>query len=295
MFGSDVLDILIGLALTYAMLGVICTGLTELVSKAFSQRSKTLEIGIRNLLDDDDASGIAKKLYEHPLIRNLGLNKAGSKKRGKPSYVPSRQFALALFDVIAPAKDNESRSFDGLREKIVGADDLDDKLKEPLLALLDRADGDLERARKNVEDWFDDGMERVSGWYKRNAQRLTLVFALVATVGLNADTGAIANSIAKNQTTRATIIAAAEGTANTNVVVPEIDELGVPFGWTTDGEFTPYSHNQRWYGKAVGLFLTTIAVSLGAQFWFDSLGRLMGMRSSGGKPKRSDETKPASA
>lgn len=290
MFDSDVLDILIGLALTYAILSVICTGLTELVSQFLSQRSRTLEQGIRNLLDDDDGTGIAKEIYEHPLIRNLGLNKAG-KKRSKPSYVPSRKFALALFDVISPATEDGHRSLDVLRKEVKSTDKLPDTLRQPLLALLDRGDDDLDKARKNVEEWFDDGMERVAGWYKRYAQRLTLVFALIVTVGLNADTGVIADTISKNQTTREVIVAAAERAPE---VTPDVSELGVPFGWYTDGKFEPYSEGQHWYGKAIGLFLTTIAVSLGAQFWFDAVGRLIGLKS-GGKPKRSDELEPGAA
>ena len=119
----------------------------------------------------------------------------------------------------------------------------------------------------------------------------TLVFALVVTVGLNADTGVIADTISKDQTTREAIVAAAE---NGSEAATDVSELGIPFGWFTDDKFTPYSGDQNWYGKAIGLFLTTIAVSLGAQFWFDAVGRLIGLKS-GGKPKRTDETEAGTA
>lgn len=47
---------------------------------------------------------------------------------------------------------------------------------------------DEEELRKKVEVWFSDSMERVSGWYKRRTQALLLIWSLVVTVGLNADT-----------------------------------------------------------------------------------------------------------
>ena len=39
--------------------------------------------------------------------------------------------------------------------------------------------------------------------------------------------------------------------------------------------------------KAVGLLLTTVALTMGASFWFDALNRVVGIRSSA--VKRTDE------
>ena len=41
--------------------------------------------------------------------------------------------------------------------------------------------------------------------------------------------------------------------------------------------------------KIVGILLTTIAVSLGAPFWFDMLNKLVNLRSTGVKPKKSED------
>ena len=69
-------------------------------------------------------------------------------------------------------------------------------------------------------------------------------------------------------------------------VTEKIDELGLQFGWFRDGSFEPYSENQRWYGKAIGLLITAIAVSLGAPFWFDVLGKIGSLRAAGRPPQR---------
>jgi hypothetical protein len=57
-----------------------------------------------------------------------------------------------------------------------------------LLALLQNVNGDLQVAQKNIENWFDDAMERASGSYKRKTQIVTVIVAAVLTICTNADT-----------------------------------------------------------------------------------------------------------
>jgi hypothetical protein len=45
----------------------------------------------------------------------------------------------------------------------------------------------LARARKNVENWFDDSMDRVSGVFKRYAQTMALVIGFLVALFLNVD------------------------------------------------------------------------------------------------------------
>ena len=45
----------------------------------------------------------------------------------------------------------------------------------------------LAKARKNVEKWFDDSMDRVSGAYKRYAQTLALIIGFLTLLFLNVD------------------------------------------------------------------------------------------------------------
>ncbi|HEX6035310.1 MAG TPA: hypothetical protein VFY83_12775, partial [Anaerolineales bacterium] len=45
----------------------------------------------------------------------------------------------------------------------------------------------LAKARKNVENWFDDSMDRVSGAYKRYAQTLALIIGFLTALFLNVD------------------------------------------------------------------------------------------------------------
>ena len=52
--------------------------------------------------------------------------------------------------------------------------------------LLDQADGDFEKLKTNVEDWFNHSMERVSGWYKRKTILVHVCIAIL-TIFMNID------------------------------------------------------------------------------------------------------------
>ena len=61
--------------------------------------------------------------------------------------------------------------------------------------------------------------------------------------------------------------------------VDEVQEFGVPLGWSHDTS----PHNVCWdgVGKMLGLLVTAFALSLGAPFWFDLLGKVSNLRGAG--------------
>jgi hypothetical protein len=73
-----------------------------------------------------------------------------------------------------------------------------------------------------LESWFNDGMERVSGWYKRRIQVLTLIVAAVLTILTNADTLRAAAVLWANPTVRAAAVEQARVRAATPIAEPTI-------------------------------------------------------------------------
>ena len=63
----------------------------------------------------------------------------------------------------------------------------------------------LERAQLYVEDYFNQAMERVSGWYKRNVQLVLAVIAIIVTLALNIDSLYIIDVLMKSPTIRAAV------------------------------------------------------------------------------------------
>ena len=300
MFGSAILDVAIGLVSIFLFLSLIGTAINEWISGILSMRAKSLEDGIRNLLNDPEGNGLTQTFYHHPLIRSL------TKGREKPSYIPSRVFALTLMDILAPADPEKgSTTIDQLRKSVGQMQN--EVLRKNILIQLDEAGDNINQARQNIERWFDDGMERVSGWYKRKIQWITLGYALLISIFLNVDTVAVTNSLYRDPTLRAAMVVAAQEMAKQPVgesstkraeesvikIKEELEKLKLPIGWPTPSKTeTPRKMTFfDWIIRICGWITTAFAVTLGAPFWFDLLNKFINIRSSGIKPKGSEEEK----
>jgi hypothetical protein len=294
MFGSVILEVAIGVVFIYLLLGLICSVLNEWIAGIFALRARTLEAGVRNLLNNRQGQGLAEQLYAHPFIKGLA-------RRGqKPSYIPSRIFALALLDTVAPADSaTGSRTIQEVRDTITQI--ADPELKKVLLALIDEAEGDLKWARENIEEWFNEAMNRVSGWYKRQTQWIVLAISLIVTAAVNADTLMIAGSLWNDGAMRASLVAAAQEAAKhplstsgqdaarlVDEIQKRVEQHQIPLGWSqTEGDARRAPTDfWRWVAKLIGLLLTAVAVSLGAPFWFDVLNKFIAFRSSGKPPEK---------
>jgi hypothetical protein len=314
MFGSSVLDIGIGLIFVYLILSLVCTATNELLAGMLGWRASNLREGIRNLLDGPNPNEVewVEKFYRHPLIQSLG------RSGGKPSYIPSRAFALALADIVLP-RDATSAPTPAALSAAVDASACPPGLKQVLRILIEEAqhasvagqalrlqgvldmqklDTFVNQVHQHIEVWFNSSMERVSGWYKRKVQVVTVTVAMLFAVGLNLDTVLIARHLARDAALRSAIVAEAEslakeppsvqGTASRAGVEDRIQELksvGIPLGWPDpDGA----SGTATWIiVKVLGLLLTAGAASLGAPFWFDVLNRVISVRSAGKAPEES--------
>lgn len=74
------------------------------------------------------------------------------------------------------------------------------------------AEGDsrLSAARHTVEQWFDDTMDRASGWYKRSTQFWLAIVGLFLAALLNVDTLSVATALWRDPTLRQTAVEQAQ-------------------------------------------------------------------------------------
>jgi len=306
MFGSVMLDVAIGLVFFFAFLSVLCSGVTEMIGALLSRRSTYLEDALRNLFvkaatsPDQQELAFANRFFGHALISQLT-----PPNKTTPSYVPPRTFAATVMDLvlagedkaaaaIAPAGLRADPSFDQLKAAVETLTNT--RVKDSLMPLLATAEGKVEKFRLNVEAWFDSAMAAVSGVYKRWTVVITLGVALVVSVGLNADALAIINHLSQNPDARKALVdqartelgaapapAAASAAPQANAT---LKAAGLPLGWDARDGQDPWD-GRPWWSKLIGLLMTTIAVSLGAPFWFDLMGKLVNLRFSSPKPQPS--------
>jgi len=178
MFGSAILDTAIGLIFVFLAVSLAVSAANEVLAALFKLRARNLLLGIQELLQDPSADGLVTRFYKHPLIAGLAAN------GGKPSYIPSRTFVLALLDLVSPTTEGTNRTLDDLK---AGIEKLPASLQVTFRVLLDEAGHDIERFKIQLEIWFNNTMDRASGWYKRKTQAIQLVLALAIVVIANVD------------------------------------------------------------------------------------------------------------
>lgn len=279
MFGSTILDAAIGIIFIYLLVSLVISAINELIAAMLKSRANNLSQGIQALLQEPSQAGWVARLYQHPLIQSL------SPPNGKPSYIPSRTFALALLDLIASATTDGSRTLADLKTGMVN---LPEPLQRTLTNLLDEAQHDVERFKTQIEIWFNNGMDRASGWYKRKTQWIQFFLGLGLVILLNIDSVHIGRALfAVNSPLRASLVesaksfAAEPGGANKPIkdVVDAISTASLPIGWTE------VPKRDQWLTIAMGWLITALAVSMGAPFWFDLLNKFINIRASGKAPE----------
>jgi hypothetical protein len=109
MFGSDILDVAVGLVFVYLLASLIVSTVTELLSGWLGWRANKLLDGVRNLINSPGAEDWAQKLYEHPLVKGMSPLPTKVFVIGKfqlaplapgPSYIPARTFSAALLGLV---------------------------------------------------------------------------------------------------------------------------------------------------------------------------------------------------
>jgi hypothetical protein len=101
MFGSNILEVAVGVVFVYLLLSLVCTVINEGIASIINQRGKILIAGIQNLLNDGALSGLAQQLYNHGLVVGISENVSDPKKpNGLPSYISPSTFALSLLDLL---------------------------------------------------------------------------------------------------------------------------------------------------------------------------------------------------
>lgn len=198
-------------------------------------------------------------------------------------------------------------------------DRLPKSLTDSLAVLAERAEikiNDAEEGvnqfKQEVETWFDRSMERASGVYKRNSKGVAIIIGFLIAVVANADTLHIVSRLSKDTALRTAITQNSNQAAencptssdNLNCILDKVDrtltDVSLPVGWTDYNTSQQLGANLNAPGKPQagiwpilriisGWILSSIAIAMGAPFWFDLLGRIVNVRNTGRKPNSPPE------
>lgn len=346
MFGSIALDVVTGMVLIYLLYSLLATILGEMISSWLGIRAKLLRRAIERMLNDgydidkdklgfkklrkqvgdfflheykDFENSLAGRFYNYPSIKYIS---EGSKKflspfgSGKPSYITKKTFSQTMIHL--------------LRTKGGGISDIDKidfclkfntlHIQPQTLSyfrnLFTDAGGDINAFDNALQKWFEDTMDRTTGWYKRKLRLILFIMGFIIAVSFNVDSISVASKLTKDKVAReqlvqlsvaasdtgSSIYHALKQTQDTTItdslartgfrnVMQSVNDANqiLGTGWERKrlGEILRVALS-FWKLPFWGFILTALALSLGAPFWFDLLQKLVALRSAGIKPEEKD-------
>ena len=297
------LQVVIGIIFVLLLLSLLATTVMELISSVFSLRGRNLEWALKNMLASTDIDEkILAAFKENSLYRQLAF-KGGRKQdpTRKPSYISDSSFQSILFDVILKGEGTEK-----LESKIEELPDED--LKKVLKQFLQESEHKVDDFKLKVRGWYNDVMDRASGWYKRFTQKILIGVGMCIAVIFNADTIAIYERLESDPESLQKVVSMAESFVEANdsttlfsesdadfqanvdqiktLMDEQIDNVKSPLGlgWkNVEWEKVTLYHA---FSKLLGWIVTALAVSMGAPFWFDLLRKIVNVRGSGKVPEK---------
>ena len=342
---SPILDVVIGICGVYVAFSLMASWCNERVAAAFNLRSVGLVNGIYQLLNGNTeaftkfVNDPMFQAMQHAASNSIPPPPPPPPKTppgsippppkvvtpapadpkmvaaNAPSYMSSQQFSAIFMNLVAPQSASDAIVKPGTADEavaqakafITGVQSAANNLGvgPQVNALLVKSGGDYDKFVAGIESWYDDHMDRVSGWYKRQSHKILFTIGLALAIILNVDSVRLYQGLTCNSALRGAAATAATANATpgsaVNVDIVKGMLQAVPVGWARwpwvgrpdeaigcAGANTAEPWPNDWYFylffKLLGLLLTAVAISLGAPFWFDALSCITNVRAAGAKP-----------
>lgn len=289
-----IIQIIISIIVVYLIFSVIVYVIVERIAAFLQLRGRNLQKAICNLFDDAGNKKFGDLIYKHPQVASLMQND----KRLTP-YIPARNVSAALIDLVG-AGNSAEKLRDPYAVYLQGLLQLGDGPLKTLLVSIAQPANDLATLTASFEKWYNDYMDRVTGWYKKKIRLVVLIVSLLVTLSFNVDTIYIIQTAQNDPATRQRLntladkLIADSGLTRTISASPAADsaqavrarqlqelstlvrEENLPVGWGIK--------KSDWLLEVLGWLLSTLALSAGAPFWFDMLKKLVNIRNTGPKP-----------
>lgn len=236
MFNNIALDVTIGLVFVFLLYSLLMTVLQELIVKWFGIRQRFLVKIMRRMLEDAQQTGdtftgffkdmgnsilnyfrpfkkrsFTQAFYNYPAIKYLGR----SNNNSKPSYISPQIFSQTLVEMLrGETYDNTTSQMLRIKDTLFGQSkpgfDINPETRKHLQQIWINANEDIDKFKAGLENWFNEVMDRATGWYKRLTQSMLLVLGLAVAIGFNIDAVAIGRILLKDKKVREQMVTMAE-------------------------------------------------------------------------------------
>ncbi|WP_073074213.1 hypothetical protein [Phormidesmis priestleyi] len=248
---------------------------------------------------------------------DLGIGEVRNEQQQVIRVSDTYQLLQNRFGNLDP-NDKIYKAYDEIRKDVEAiGQTLPPSVRESLAALSRRAQINVKRAQvQYVEDelyqfkgeiqiWFDRSMDRASGVYKRNAKGVTFLIGFLIALVVNADTFHMVSRLTTDPTLRDALAKKAEVATNIECLPPSPSDtttgkqlkclrdqvnrsIPLPIGRDSANLEQQTEESSQWFfpplRMILGWLLSGLAISMGAPFWFELLGKFINVRNSGSKP-----------
>lgn len=260
---TSVIGVVVGMTYVYFFFSLIASGLNEWYARLRNLRGNALESFLPDLTASKGGGRLGASLIAHPLIAALCNGDRF------PSYLSPSHFALALIDLaidVVPPTAPGVMPRVSARHHIRGKGIPLTREERRVVRTLISGETNIRSVQVRIEKWFTDSGERLSGEYKRSVYLNLLVISIAVSFLFGVDSIGLLRAFYGDAALRQSVSEAARAATSTTASLPPL-----PLGWAGAG-------HGWWFA---GCAITALALTLGAPFWFDLLGRLVNLRQTG--------------
>jgi len=239
MFGSKILELVLGLVFIFLLYSLLASSIQELMSNIYCLRSKMLRQSIRRMLIDDHKypwyirivhdfrhvlcsiypriekiwphpTDFSTVFYSQPGIKYLGFNK----KVSNPAYIKSETFSKTILDILkknGEGEDDKAKITNTLEKKTVIHNgitiNLDEETISHIQTIWETSEQNVEVFKKTLTNWFDETMELLTFHYKKHTRMNLFFIGLALAFIFNINTLTIANNLSKDDKARTELVA----------------------------------------------------------------------------------------
>ncbi|MBC6934616.1 MAG: hypothetical protein DWB42_02125 [Chloroflexi bacterium] len=243
--GSAIIEVGLGLVLTYFVLSVVVTQINNLIINGLNLRAENLRAWFHRTITDDF---VRYEVLAHPMINMAETQSAlkrpsrlrrilnGLKRRMVGLLIPGAEQHYSTTDVSYVSPGVLTNVLVNLfiedKEALVELSD-EDKVKALIAAMKDRIEDtpleqtletvlatarSLQDAEAKLAAWFDNAMSNLSNLFKRRVQFISFVVGMLVSIALNVDTLHLARTLWNDPAMRETVVFAAENAARGQLV-----------------------------------------------------------------------------
>ncbi|MCP4151571.1 MAG: hypothetical protein GY757_27760 [bacterium] len=302
MLGSEVLELITGLAFVYLLCSLAGSAIHDWLAGLLNTKATALEKRLAELLE---SSNLVEEIYNHPLIKGTTYKSLYDRllfrKKSTPKYIAPNIFSSVLVDLIEEKGFDIDSLYKGFKETPGDKNVLKSlvkKVEARVTEKTNRVEAEAEKLKANIENWFNDSMSQMSKWYKQRTRFIIFCISLILCGALNVDTIMISKALYQDDAIRQAIVeVAGQTTAQTPAqetgkkktpmekakeLEVKLSELGLPIGWSNTNEEKDIKGYPTdflgWLLKILGILMSTVATSMGAPFWFDVIRKMMRLK-----------------